>query len=66
MKAEVKATTGKWPEVKFGEIFEISSSKRVLEAQWKTAGVPFYRAREIVKLAKAGAVQNELYISEEL
>lgn len=66
MKSEGKTTNGKWPEVSFGEIFDISSSKRVLEAQWKTAGVPFYRAREIVKLAKEGTVQNELFISEEL
>ena len=66
MKAEGKTTNGKWPDVTFGEIFEISSSKRVLEAQWKTAGVPFYRAREIVKLAKVGTVENELFISEEL
>lgn len=66
MKSEFKTTNSKWPEVTFGEIFEISSSKRVLEAQWKAAGVPFYRAREIVKLAKVGAVENELFISEEL
>ncbi len=66
MKAEIRMTKDEWPEVYFGEIFEISSSKRVLEAQWKTSGVPFYRAREIVKLAKEGSVQNELFISEEL
>lgn len=56
----------KWRKVKFGEIFDISSSKRVLQEDWKTSGVPFYRAREIVKLAKEGAVENELFISEEL
>lgn len=55
-----------WREVTFEEIFDISSSKRVLQDQWKGAGVPFYRAREIVKLAQNGSVQNELFISEEL
>lgn len=55
-----------WRDVTLGEIFEISSSKRVLEEQWQTGGVPFYRAREIVKLAKTGVVENELFISEEL
>ncbi|MFW8636741.1 restriction endonuclease subunit S [Cribrihabitans pelagius] len=55
-----------WPTVSFGEIFEITSSKRVLQRQWADEGVPFYRAREIVKLAKDGRVQNELFISEEL
>ena len=55
-----------WRETTFGEIFEISSSKRVLQADWKTSGVPFYRAREIVKLAEHGVVDNDLFISEEL
>jgi type I restriction enzyme S subunit len=56
----------KWPVHNFGELFVISSSKRVLESQWQKTGVPFYRAREIVKLAKDGHVNNELFISEEL
>lgn len=54
------------PEVYLGEIFQISSSKRVLQSHWTNRGVPFYRAREIVKLAQAGHVDNELFISEEL
>ena len=32
----------------------------------KDTGIPFYRAREIVKLAEDGIVDNELFISEEL
>lgn len=55
-----------WQDTTFGDIFEISSSKRVLQKQWKTTGVPFYRAREIVKLARVGSVANELFISEDL
>ncbi|MEQ1838857.1 MAG: restriction endonuclease subunit S [Verrucomicrobiales bacterium] len=55
-----------WRDTTFGDIFEISSSKRVLQKQWKTTGVPFYRAREIVKLAKEGCVTNELFISDDL
>ena len=47
-------------------MFDITSSKRVFEADWKTEGVPFYRAREIVKLARHGFVKNELFISEEM
>ncbi len=49
----------------FGELFEISSSKRVLQKDWKSEGVPFYRAREIVKLARDGHVDNPLFISED-
>jgi type I restriction enzyme M protein len=55
-----------FPLVELGEIFEITSSKRVFESEWKAEGVPFYRAREIVKLAQDGQVQNELFISEEM
>ena len=54
-----------WPIVSFGDIFEITSSKRVLQRDWQKDGVPFYRAREIVKLAKDGQVDNELFISED-
>ncbi len=56
----------KWEKVKLGEVCEIGSSKRVFESEWKTEGVPFYRAREIVKLANNGFVENKLFISEEM
>lgn len=55
-----------WEIKTLGDLFEITSSKRVFEADWKREGVPFYRAREIVKLAKQGFVDNELFISEEM
>ena len=55
-----------WTEVRLGDLFEITSSKRVLQEEWKTSGVPFYRAREIKQLARYGYVQNDLFISEEL
>ena len=37
----------------------------MLQSDWKESGVPFYRAREIVKLSDNGYVDNELFISEE-
>ncbi|MDP2853196.1 MAG: N-6 DNA methylase [Smithellaceae bacterium] len=55
-----------FPLVALGDIFEITSSKRVFESEWKSEGVPFYRAREIVKLAKDRFVENELFISDEM
>ncbi len=55
-----------WETKTLGDLFEITSSKRVFESDWKREGVPFYRAREIVRLAKQGYVENELFISEEL
>jgi type I restriction enzyme S subunit len=55
-----------WEVKKLGDLFEITSSKRVFESDWKTEGVPFYRAREIVKLAQQHFVDNELFISEDM
>lgn len=55
-----------WQTKNLGDLFEITSSKRVFKSEWKKSGVPFYRAREIVKLAKQGYVNNELFISEEM
>jgi type I restriction enzyme S subunit len=55
-----------WEIKKLDELFDVKSSKRVHKADWKTEGVPFYRAREVVKLAQNGYVNNELFISEEL
>ncbi len=55
-----------WEDVYLECIFAVGSSKRVLKSQWKTSGVPFYRGREVTKLAAAGSVENELFISEEL
>ncbi|WP_204446154.1 hypothetical protein [Merdimmobilis hominis] len=45
-------------------LFEVGSSKRVFQKDWLSEGIPFYRAREIVKLAEQGYVDNELFISQ--
>ncbi|EGR3959081.1 restriction endonuclease subunit S [Vibrio cholerae] len=55
-----------WPLVKIGDIFEVSSSKRVLQKDWRKEGVPFYRAREVVLLSKHGEVDNDLFIDESM
>ena len=54
------------PTVKLWELYDITSSKRVFEKDWKKSWVPFYRAREIVKLSENWYVDNELFISEEM
>ena len=48
------------------ELFDVGSSKRVFESEWRESGVPFYRAREIVKLSQDGHVKNDLFIEEEM
>lgn len=55
-----------WKWVRFGSVLNVVSARRVHQSDWKTNGVPFYRAREIVRLAEDGVVNNELFISEEL
>ena len=37
----------------------------MLQSEWKSEGIPFYRAREIVKLSEKGFVDNDLFISPE-
>jgi type I restriction enzyme S subunit len=54
-----------WETKKLGALYQVGSSKRVLKSQWKTEGVPFYRGREVTRLAANGFVDNELFISEE-
>ena len=55
-----------WEWVRLGLTGLIGSSSRIHQKDWTNSGVPFYRAREIVKLAENGFVDNELFINEEL
>ena len=54
-----------WEWVRLENLYNAISAKRVLQADWKQEGVPFYRAREIVKLSQYGFVKNDLFITEE-
>ena len=49
---------------KLGDVFDIGSSKRILESEWTSSGVPFYGDKEIVRLAKTGSTSSNAYISE--
>ena len=55
-----------WQWVRLGEIIHICSASRVHQSDWKSSGIPFYRAREIAKLADQGFVNNDLFISKAL
>ena len=54
-----------WAWCRLNKLFNVCSAKRVRQSDWREEGVPFYRAREIVKLSDNGFVENELFISEE-
>lgn len=53
-------------KVKMSDLYDIGSSKRVFQSEWRESGVPFYRAREIARLSADGYVDNELFIDEDL
>ena len=53
-----------WCWTTLGELFDIVSAKRVLQSDWQRTGIPFYRAREIVRLSYEGYVDNDLFITE--
>ena len=55
-----------WEHKRLGELYDITSSKRVFQSEWKDSGVPFYRAREIIELSNNGFVDNDLFISPEM
>jgi len=66
MNRQIHKNKIEWKEVELKDLFKITSSKRVFKSEWKREGIPFYRAREIVKLSEEGFVNNELFISEKM
>jgi len=55
-----------WELRQLGEVCEISSSKRVLQKDWKESGIPFYRTREIINLSKGDDFKTPIFIADEL
>ena len=66
VKNEPYKLPSNWKWVCMGNIFNIVSARRVHKADWRQEGIPFYRAREISKLAKFGEVRNDLFIDNSL
>jgi len=57
---------GEWKQKLIEDFFDVGSSKRVLQQDWTTQGIPFYRTRELVSLSKNEPFGSEIFISEEL
>ena len=55
-----------WAWTRLNTLFNVCSSKRILQSDWRQEGIPFYRAREIAKLSENGFVNNDLFISTQL
>jgi len=65
-KTEVGVIPEDWESKQLGELFEITSSKRVFQSEWKMEGIPFYRARELAVLGDRDTINNALFISKEM
>ncbi|WP_290079067.1 restriction endonuclease subunit S [Lactobacillus taiwanensis] len=53
-----------WEWVRLGEVFEVTSSKRVMKKEWQNEGIPFYRAREIVSIKNNRPLKDPIFLSE--
>lgn len=58
--------SGNWKRRDLGSIMEVTSVKRVHQSDWKSEGVRFLRARDIVAVMKHEEVDEKLYISEDM
>ena len=47
------------------DIFFAHSAMRIHQSDWKSEGIPFFRGRELVRLAKTGDPNAEVFITEE-
>lgn len=54
-----------WEWVRLGNIFDITSSKRVMKKEWRSSGIPFYRAREIVSINKNRPLKDPIFIDRD-
>jgi len=54
-----------WEKKKLGELLTITSSKRIFYSEYVSAGIPFYRSKEIIELRNTGVTNSELYISND-
>ena len=54
-----------WEAKKLGELWQITSSKRIYKKEYVKNGIPFYRIKEIKELAHEKDISIELYISKD-
>jgi len=54
-----------WEWVRFGNVLNVKSSKRIYESDYRKNGVPFYRSKEIGELSKGNTILKSYYISDD-
>lgn len=65
-KADDGSDFGEWEETTLGALYNIGSSKRVLQEDWKSKGIPFLRTREIISLIDKTNFSSPIFIAEKL
>lgn len=58
--------TDPWEQRKLGELMDVTSVRRVRQEDWTDEGVRFLRARDLVAFAKNEAIEDPLFISDEM
>jgi restriction endonuclease S subunit len=53
-----------WKKVKLGGVCDVTSSKRVMQSDYVSSGIPFYRTKEISELEAGIEPTTELFISK--
>ena len=61
-KTEVGVIPEDWDVRTLETLYNITSSKRVFQSQWRKGGIPFYRAREIAVMSEGKPAPEDLYI----
>lgn len=54
-----------WKWVRIQDLFFAHSAMRIHQSDWKSEGIPFFRGRELVRLAKTGDPKAEIFITED-
>ena len=65
-QTEVGLIPSDWEVYELGQLYNITSSKRVFQKDWTTAGIPFYRAREIAVMSTGKTPEEDLFITKEM
>ena len=55
-----------WEVKEISDLYEVRSSKRVFQSQWRASGIPFYRARDIVGFRHGEKAIGGLFIDKAL
>ena len=60
-----KGFTAAWEQRKLSDLMEVTSVKRIHQADWTDSGVRFFRARDIVSSMNNEEIDNPVFISKD-